>query len=119
MSKINELVKEEESENMEFKNNWRTEENLGKMGLNERQVKAVMYVREKRKITNKEYREMFGITDRTALRDLTAICEEGIFQKVGITGRKTEYTLIRQKPDKPDINPTKTRHSSDDRATNR
>lgn len=33
-------------------------------------------------ITNGEYRKMFGISDRTALRDLTAICEKGIFQKV-------------------------------------
>jgi len=31
------------------------EENLRKMGLNERQIKAVMYVKEKGKITNKDY----------------------------------------------------------------
>ncbi|KAF5436525.1 hypothetical protein C5S36_00120 [Candidatus Methanophagaceae archaeon] len=30
-------------------------------------------------ITNGEYRKMFGISGRTALRDLTAICEKGIF----------------------------------------
>lgn len=68
--------------------------------MNERQIKAVLYVKEKGKITNREYRQMFGITDRTALRDLTAICEKGALQKVGVTGRKTEYILTRQKPDK-------------------
>jgi len=86
-----------------------TEEYLRKKGLNERQVKAVMFVKEKGKITNKEYREMFVITDRTALRDLIVICEKGIFQKVGKTGRKTEYIISRQKPDKHYINPTQTR----------
>lgn len=88
-----------------------TEESLKKMGLNERQVKAVMYVKKKGKITNKEYRKIFTVTDRTALRDLTDICEKGIFQKVGKTGRGIEYIIIRQKPDKPDINPTETRQN--------
>jgi|GEM_PF-2079353 len=35
-----------------------TEENLRKMGLNERQIKAVMYVNEKERITNKEHQEI-------------------------------------------------------------
>jgi len=38
-----------------------TEEYLKKLGLNERQIKAVMYVKEKRKITNKEYRRYVGL----------------------------------------------------------
>ncbi|MDP2753998.1 MAG: helix-turn-helix domain-containing protein [Nitrospirota bacterium] len=88
-----------------------TEENLKKMGLNERQIKAVMYVKEQGKITNKEYREIFTMTDRTALRDLTDICEKGVFQKVGKTGRKIEYIITRQKPDKPDKNQTEIRQN--------
>jgi len=89
-----------------------TEENLKKMGLNERQIKAVMYVKEQGKITNKEYREIFTMTDRTALRDLTDICEKGVFQKVGKTGRKIEYIITRQKPDKPDKNQTEIRQTA-------
>ncbi|MFQ6032944.1 MAG: hypothetical protein ACE5K2_08495 [Candidatus Zixiibacteriota bacterium] len=65
-----------------------------------------MYVKEKGKITNKQYREMFGITDRSALRDLTGIYEKGVFRKVGRTGRGTEYVITRHKPDKPVTNPT-------------
>ena len=72
--------------------------------MNERQIKAVMYVKEKGKITNKEYQEVAETTDRTALRDLKHLCELGIFQRIGTTGRKTEYILTQQKPDK---NPTK------------
>jgi len=30
---------------------------------------------------------------------LTVICEKGIFQKVGVTGRETKYILTRHKPD--------------------
>ncbi len=86
-----------------------TEEFLRKKGLNGRQVKSVIYVKERGKITNKEYREIFVKTDRTALRDLIVICEKGIFQKVGKTGRNAEYIISRQKPDKHDINPTQTR----------
>ena len=58
------------------------------------------------KITDKEsvYGELSKITDRTALRDLNNLCQKGIFIKVGITGRKTGYTLTRHKPDKPDKN---------------
>jgi len=39
-----------------------TEENLKKLGISERQIKAVMYVKEKGKITNKEYRELTGLS---------------------------------------------------------
>ena len=53
-----------------------TEENLRKMGLNERQIKAVMYVKEKGKITNKEYQELNKISKATATRELKEIEEK-------------------------------------------
>lgn len=87
-----------------FRKDILTKEYLEGLGLNERQIKAVEFVKEKRKITNKQYREMFSITDRTALRDLNSLCEKNIFQRIGITGRETKYISTRQKPDK---NPTK------------
>ena len=78
------------------------EEYLRKFGLNERQIKAVMYVKERGRITNKEYRSMFDITDRTALSDLNNLCERGFLRKIGITGRSAAYELTRNKPE---INP--------------
>jgi len=72
-----------------------TEEYLRDLSLNDRQIKAVMYVKERGKITNKEYRGMFGITDRMALIDLSELCAKEIFERIGKTGRKTEYLLIR------------------------
>ncbi len=78
-----------------FRRDIYTEEYLRNLSLNDRQIKAVMYVKDRGKITNKEYRGMFGITDRMALIDLSELCAKEIFERVGKTGRKTEYLLIR------------------------
>lgn len=83
-----------------FRKDIYTEEYLRSLGLNERQIKAVMYVKEKGRITNREYRGMFNITDRTALNDLTELCNKKILIKIGQTGRATEYKLFRNKPEK-------------------
>ncbi|MBE8540162.1 ATP-binding protein [Geoglobus acetivorans] len=72
-----------------------TEEHLRKLGLNERQIKAVMYVKERGRITNKEYRELCKVSERTATRDLSHLVSVGIFRQIGTTGRGTEYKLSR------------------------
>ena len=72
-----------------------TEENLRKIGLNERQIKAVMYVKEKGKITNREYQELAKVSKPMATIDLKELVTAGIFEKKGITGRGTEYFLVR------------------------
>ena len=81
-------------------------ENLKKMGLNKRQIKIVLLLKEKSKVTNKEIREIVNVTDRTIVRDCNVLCDKGILEKTKKTGRGTEYMLTRHKPDKPDINPT-------------
>jgi len=85
-----------------YQDKW-NEENLKRLGLKERQIKAVMHLKEKGKITNKEYRSMFDISDRTALSDLNDLCEKGFLRKIGITGRGTAYKLSRSKPEKPEV----------------
>jgi ATP-dependent DNA helicase RecG len=60
-----------------------SEEELQKIGLNNRQIKAVLYVKEMGLITNSEYQEMNKITDRTALRDLEELIKIGIIQRTG------------------------------------
>jgi len=80
-----------------------TEENLKKMGLNDRQIRAVMYVKEKGKITNKEYQKISSISERTASRDLSEIASKGIFEQIGTTGKGTEYILRRQRRHKDAI----------------
>lgn len=51
------------------------EKELKHKGLNERQIKAVLYVKEKEKITNKEYMELNGISNRTATYELKELVE--------------------------------------------
>ena len=82
-----------------------TDERLLAMGLSDRQVKAVKYVREQGIITNKAYRELTGTIDRTALRDLNDLCTKNIFSKRDKKGRATEYVLVKKNPDNPDIYP--------------
>ncbi len=41
-----------------------TDQVLNRIGLNERQIQAVKYVKEKGRITNKEYQENFGLMKR-------------------------------------------------------
>jgi ATP-dependent DNA helicase RecG len=68
-------------------------EKLGKIGLNDRQVKAVLVLKEKGKITNKEYQEINETTERTASRDLSDLVEKGIIKSSGIKGAGAFYTL--------------------------
>jgi len=74
-----------------------TEDVLSKLGLNERQIEAVKYVKQKGQITNKEYRDLLDIPRRTALRDLKILCDKGVFGKIGKVGRDIHYQLMRHK----------------------
>lgn len=75
-----------------FRKDIYTEEYLESLGLNERQIKAVMYVKEKGRITNKEYVKINGITRETAKRDLSDLVDKGILKVVG-KGRGIYYVI--------------------------
>ncbi len=51
------------------------------------------YVKQKGKITNKEYQELCNTSERTATRDLTDLVGRNILEQLGITGKGTGYTL--------------------------
>ena len=76
-----------------FAKDFYTDERLLARGLSDRQVQAVRYVREQGTITNKEYRELTGMSPRAALRELTDLCTREVFVKQGTTGRSTVYLL--------------------------
>jgi ATP-dependent DNA helicase RecG len=76
-----------------FKNNL-TQEHLAKLGLNDRQVKAVLFVKEKGKISNADYQELFSVSKATATRDLTELLDKfALLEKVGQTGAGTTYII--------------------------
>jgi len=77
---------------------------VAKLGLNDRQMQAIIHLKIKREITNREYQELTGSISQTALRDLRGLIASGLVEKIGTTGRGTRYRLRK----KPDINTTNT-----------
>ena len=83
-----------------------SEEELGHLDLSERQITGLLLAKENGRITNKEYRKLTQISDRTALSDLKELCEKGLLVREGKTGRETVYLLnYNQTRNKPEINP--------------
>ncbi len=68
-----------------------SEEQLKKLGLNERQIKAVQFVKENSQITNAEYQNNFGVARRTATRDLNELVEKGILKSSEKKGAGAYY----------------------------
>lgn len=69
-----------------------TEEYLRSLGLNERQIKAVAYIKERRKLTNREYQVINKISRETAKIELNILVEKKILVKIG-KGRGIHYIL--------------------------
>ena len=69
-------------------------ENLESMELNERQRKAVEYLKGKGKITNREYVNLLQgtISGDTALNDLRSMVKKGIIS-IKLKGRSSYYRL--------------------------
>jgi ATP-dependent DNA helicase RecG len=67
-----------------FKNNL-SEEQLKKLGLNERQIDAISFYREKSEITALEYAERYKIAERTARVDLSELVDKKLLYKHGET----------------------------------
>ena len=55
-----------------------TEDQLKKMGLNDRQIEAVKYVKKNGKVTNKEFQSILKVSRITATRDLTDLVAKNI-----------------------------------------
>lgn len=80
---------------VEFRKDIYNEEYLNELGLNERQVKAVLFVKEKGKIANSDYQNLNDVSKATATRDLTELVENHkIFKRSGEVGAGTNYVLI-------------------------
>ena len=79
-----------------FKDNL-TEDQLVKLGLNERQLKAVLFIQDKGKVTNKDYQEINNVSKRTATSELTELVMKfKICEKSGNIGAGVSYKLIGQ-----------------------
>lgn len=70
-----------------------TAEQLLNLGLNQRQIKAVMYVKEKGRITNKEYQQLNDCSRNTASNDLADLVKKSIFNPSDAKGAGAFYRL--------------------------
>lgn len=68
------------------------ETSLKTMGINERQIRAMLYVKEKGSITNSEYQRLNNIGRTTATEDLGELVSKSLLSHSG-TGRGSTYTL--------------------------
>lgn len=75
-----------------FKNNL-TLEHLSQLGLNERQLKAIEFVKENVKITNKEYQSINSISERTASRELSELTEKKVLRSSETKGAGSYFYL--------------------------
>jgi ATP-dependent DNA helicase RecG len=70
-----------------------TPDQLSKLGLNDRQRKAVIFVKEKGKITNSEYQQLNNTSERTASRDLNGLVEKNILRNSEVKGAGAYYFI--------------------------
>ena len=69
-----------------------TKDYLSTLGINERQIKAVIFVKAEGKINNKKYQHLFDVARNTASRDLSELVNKGILISTG-KGAGAYYTL--------------------------
>ena len=75
-----------------FKNRF-TSQQLKKLGLNERQLTAVAYVKENGSITNSKYQIVCRVSKSTATRDIKELEDKGILVNQGTKGSSAVYGL--------------------------
>ncbi len=72
-------------------------EYLQNLGLNDRQIKAVLFVKENGKITNSDYQTLNRISKRTATTELTELVNKfNVLLKTGTSGSSIFYTIVGQ-----------------------
>jgi ATP-dependent DNA helicase RecG len=72
-----------------------TNDRLASLGLNARQITAVMRLKTRGIISNADYQRTVGVSRRTAANDLRRLVAAGVFLREGRTGRSTHYLLAR------------------------
>jgi ATP-dependent DNA helicase RecG len=80
---------------VEFRKDIFYEQYLKSLNLNDRQVKAVLYVKEKRQISNRDYQKLNNVSKATASRDLSELEEKKLLHNKGTKGSSAVYELFR------------------------
>lgn len=78
---------------VEFRKDIYNEKYLQTLSLNDRQVKAVLFTKDNRKITNSEYQKLNDCSRNTASNDLTELVDKDLLKPSGQKGAGAFYTL--------------------------
>lgn len=76
---------------------WLTDKVLAEFDLSERERLGLRHAKVAGRLTNAQYRELTGVSQRTALRELQHMAALGLLEKAGISGRSAHYVLIKPK----------------------
>lgn len=72
-------------------------EYLQSIGLNDRQLNAVLFIKEKGKISNKDYQKINNVSKRTATNELAELTEKHkVVLRIGTSGAGVSYVKIGQ-----------------------
>ena len=66
-----------------FRKSKLTREYFLELGLHERQVRAIEYIRQHGRMTNRDYVRLVNVSRRTATRDLMTLVEKGLLRQMG------------------------------------
>jgi ATP-dependent DNA helicase RecG len=66
---------------------------IARFNFNERQEKAIQYVKERGSISNNEYCNLLRVSRKTATNDLVDLVNKNIFESVGTGRRNLRYAL--------------------------
>jgi ATP-dependent DNA helicase RecG len=78
---------------VEFRKDIYNEKYLQSINLNDRQVKAVLFTKEKGKLTNSDYQTLNDVSRETATRDLKELIDKQLIKPSGQKGAGAFYTL--------------------------
>jgi ATP-dependent DNA helicase RecG len=87
------IAEEQEGISVAFLKDIYTAEYLHTLNLNERQVKAVLYVKKQLSITNAEYQKLNNLGKSVSTTELQDLIDKKMVEKIGTTGRGTKYVL--------------------------
>lgn len=78
-----------------FRKDIYNEISLKRLGINERQIKAVLYAKENDEITNSIYQKINNIGKTIATEELSKLVEKELLKQIGNKGRGSKYIIGR------------------------
>jgi ATP-dependent DNA helicase RecG len=87
------IIEEQDGVSVTFLKEMYTEERLHALHLNQRQIKALLFVKEHGKITNTEYQTLNNLGKTVSTIELQDLIDKNLLEKIGTTGRGTRYVL--------------------------